>query len=166
MKRRLVLIAVYALLIVLSTGTALAQSTGLKTTRQFLEFLDSEGVAYNYVGMNDGLERVDIPYTFANFKSARCAVFFRNDLRAASIRIWDVVKVSAGENYTLSALNELNRAHRFSKFVYDGSDSTVQMEADVCIDPEHCAESVYDTMLILISTIEAEDVTTKLKSLR
>ena len=166
MKRRLFLIAVFALLIVLSTGAALAQSAGLKTTREFMNYLDTEGVEYSYVGMNDGLERVDIPYTFSNFKSARCAVFFRNDLRAASFRIWDIMKVSAGENYTLSALNDLNKAHRFTKFVYDGSDSTVQVEADVCIDPEHCAESVYDTMLILISTIEAEDVTSRLKSLR
>ena len=166
MRRKCFIIAAVALMLAVVSGTVLAQSAELSTTRQFLDRLDSEGIGFQYVGTNGGMERVDIDLSWTDFDSARCVVFFGSDLGTVSLRIWDIVRVTAGVNYTLSALNALNRGHRFAKFVYDETDATVQVEADICVDPDHCGACVYEMMQRLSATLGEDDVRSRLLSLK
>lgn len=41
------------------------------------------------------------------------------------IRCWDLITATAGTNYVLSTLNQLNHQYKYVKFVLDESDNTV-----------------------------------------
>ena len=164
-KRVLSFILITALSFCICLNSACAVTAEFKTTQQFLDFLDAKGYKYSYVGVDEKAERVNVSFSLDNFTSVECAIFFKNDLEEVSLRVWNIITASAGKNYVLSTLNTLNKEYKFSKFVFDDSDSTVQAELDMYIDPDHCDRSVYDAMMILIKIIDNDEIAKTLHSL-
>lgn len=151
----------------LPAAASAADTPELATTKQFINYLESNNIKYTYKGKDndDKDERVEVSYTLDNFESVKCVIFFRNNNHTVSIRIWDVLTASAGKNYVLNTLNSLNYDYKYAKFVFDESDNTVQVEMDMYVDKDHCDECVYDAMHILLEIIDDEEVAKKLHSL-
>ena len=145
--------------------SAFAEKAALKTTQQFIDYLESEDCKYSLVGYSEGAERVNVSFSLKNLDSAKCVIFFDDDLDSVSFRIWNIITASAGKNYILSTVNSLNKDYKFVKFVFDESDSTIQVESDIYIDEDHCGECVFDNMMTLFTIIDYDDVAKKLQSL-
>lgn len=166
MRKSLRLILALVLALSLLSGHALAATAEYKTTQQFIDYLEQKNVKYTLKGVvSDNNERVDVSFSLDNFDSATCAIFFRSSNHAVSFRIWDIVKASAGKNYILATLNQLNSSYKYAKFVLDEEDSTIQAELDMYIDEDHSAECVYDTMIILLDVIDDADAAKLIHSL-
>lgn len=164
-KKGVSVLLIVALALCICIQPAAAAAAEFKTTQQFLDFLDEKDIRYSYIGVDGKSEQVNVSFSLDNFDSARCSIFFKNDFEEVSLRIWDIVKVSAGKTFTLSTINSLNKDFKFVAFVFDESDSTVQAELDMYIDPDHCARSVYDAMMIMFQIIDDDGVAEKLHSL-
>ena len=155
-----------ALLLSLAVSMAFAEDANLISTQNFLAHLDHQGVVYSYLGANDdGDERVSIEYELYNFDSLTCTVIFDKDDDEVNLRVWYIVTPTAGQNYILSAMNQLNLDYKFAKFVYDTSDSTVQVEMDMAIDKNNCAVPVLNSVTWLLQVVDTDEVAEKLHSL-
>jgi len=148
----------------LSLG-AFAEKAALKTTQQFIDYLESKDYKYSLVGYSDGNEQVNVSFNLENLDFAKCAIFFDDDLDSVSFRIWNIITASAGKNYILSTVNSLNKDYKFGKFVFDESDSSIQVESDIYIDEDHCGKCVFDTMMILFTVIDDDEVAKKIQSM-
>ena len=164
------LIACFAIVLMLAMvlGTAaVAETAQFRSTQNFLDFLDSKGIKYSYLGVTDDGDReiVRVSYTLDNYPSLDCNLFFKSDCEEVSLRIWNIVTATAGKNYVCSTLNSLNAAYKFVKFVYDESDSTVQAEVDLYIDGDHCGRSIYDSMMAIFNVTDRDDTASQLHGL-
>lgn len=163
-----ILALAFALALVLSlSGSAFAQSTAAyPSTRTVLDYFDEIGIYYDYSGVSDsGYDRVTVGFSMDNYDSADVELFFPADGSNVSLRVWDIVVCTAGKSYVTSTLNSLNADYKYVKFVYDESDSTVQAEIDMYIDPEHCGRPVYDAVSAIITVIDSDGVAAQLHSL-
>ena len=169
MKKRtikvVILLLLVAVLLSVSSPVVHADAAQLRSTQVFMDYLDQEGVKYTYLGMDDRDEVVAVSYTLENFSSMTCKLYFRDTEEMVSLRIWDIVTATAGTNYALSVVNELNANKKFTKFVLNTSDATVQAELDMYIDAETCGRCVYDAMLTLLILVDNNEVANKLHSL-
>ncbi|MBR4549872.1 MAG: hypothetical protein IKO83_08165 [Oscillospiraceae bacterium] len=166
-KRLLSLLSLVCLVAMLfsMTGVAHAQTAEFESTQTFLDYLDSKGIKYTYYGVDGKYEKINVGFDLDNFSSLDCVFFFKQDCEEVSLRIWNIVTASAGKNFVLSTLNELNQDYKFAKFVFDASDSTVQAEHDMYIDAGHCGRPVYDAMMILFDIVDDAEIAAKLHSL-
>ena len=142
-----------------------AETAKFESTQTFMDYLDAKDIKYSYYGVNGKHEEVDVEFEMDNFPSTVCELYFKEDCEEVSLRVWNIVTVSAGKNFTYSVLNKLNDSYKFAKFVLDESDDTVQAEIDMYIDAEHCGRPVYDAMMALVDIIDDEDAVSLLKSL-
>lgn len=168
LKKTVIVCFAFALILAMVLGsTAVAEKAQLRSTQNFLDFLDSKGIKYTYAGMTDDGDReiVRVGYTLDNYPSLDCNLFFKNDCEEVSLRIWNIVTTTAGKNHVLSTLNSLNAAYKFVKFVLDESDSTVQAEIDIYIDGDHCGRSVYDAMMAAFNVTDNDDAAAQLHAL-
>lgn len=168
MRKALSFIIAAMLILSLIPAAAFAATPTLTTTKHFIDYLESKEIKYTFKGWDTDEkkdERVEVSYTLDNFESVKCVIFFRNNNHSVSIRIWDILTASAGKNYVLNNLNSLNYDYKYAKFVLDERDNTVQVEMDMYIDQDHCAECVYDAMHILLDIIDDDEVAKKLHSL-
>ncbi len=167
-KRTIKLVSLFllvAFLFSVSSPAVRAETAVLRSTQNFMKYLDQEGIKYSYLGVDGRDEIVSISSGMDNFATLTCKVFFRDTEEIASLRMWDIVTASAGTNYILSVINGLNADKKFAKFVLDTSDSTVQAELDMYIDADTCGRCVYDAMLTLFILVDDEEVAAKLHSL-
>ncbi len=168
MKRNLIkaLSLLCLLMLILSlSGSAFAETAKLRSTQDFLDFLDSKGLKYTLGSLDDGTEDVSVSYSLDNFSSLTCRLFFKDDCEEVSLRIWNIVTATAGKNRVYNTVNKINNDYKFAKFVFDESDSTVQAELDVYIDGDHCGRSVYDSMQALFNVTDRDDVAEMLHDL-
>lgn len=136
------------------------------STRAALAYLDQEGIKYTLKDVDsDGDERVDVSYSLDNFDSATVHLYFSEDGEKVSLRIWDVVKPTAGKNYVLNTVNKLNCGYKWSKFTYDESDSTISMEMDMYIDAASCGAPVRKAIRIMILELDDDTISAELKAL-
>lgn len=147
------------------SASAFAETAKLRSTQDFLDFLDSKGVKYTLGSLEDGREDVTVSYTLDNFSSLKCRIFFKDDCEEVSLRIWNIITATAGKNRIYNTINTINKDYKFAKFVFDESDSTVQAELDVYIDGDHCGRSVYDSMRALFNVTDRDDVAEMLHDL-
>lgn len=145
-------------MILAQAASAYAETAQLRSTQDFLSFLDSKGIKYTLGKLEDGREDVSVSFTLDNFSSLQCRIFFKDDCEEVSLRIWNIVTATAGKNRILANINTINNKYKFAKFVLDESDSTVQAELDVYIDGDHCGRSVYDSMNALFNVTDRDDV--------
>ena len=164
MLRTLATLCLAAILISVG-GSACADSATLKSTKDFLSFLDGKGIVYDYIGVNGKYEEVDVKERMDNYPYLICELHFRNDCEELSLRIWDIVKAKADKETVCAVLNELNNQYKIVKFVYDESDSTVQAEMDMYIDGDHCGRSVYDAMNAMFNVVDNDEAAKALKAL-
>lgn len=134
-------------------------------TQNFISYLESKGIKYTYIGIQDNKEIVTVSYTLDNFDSLTCMLIFNDDSEEVSLRIWNIVTATAAKSRVLSVTNTLNAGYKFVKFVYDEDDSTVQAEMDMYIDGEHCGRSIYDSLLCMFRIVDDNEVAQQLKSL-
>lgn len=142
-----------------------AETAEFESTQTLMDYLDEKDIKYSYYGVNGKHEEVDVEFELDNYSSMTCELYFKEDCEEVSLRIWNIVTVSAGKNFTYSVLNKLNDSYKFAKFVLDESDNTVQAELDMYIDAEHCGRPVYDAMMALFDIIDDEDAVSLLQSL-
>lgn len=166
MRKTLCFFLTALLILATLSSAASAVSAKLKTTLQFLDLMESEHIIYTNKGLDDDKdERVEVSFSLEQFDSATCVLYFRNDNHSVSLRIWNLITPSAAKDEVLSALNSLNFDIKYAKFVLDESDNTVQIEMDLFIDEDHCAQCVYDAMMTLLDIIEDEAIAQKLHAL-
>ena len=159
------IVCVIAMLVSMGS-VSFAQETEYKSTQHFLDYMDELGIPYNYYGIDDdNWEAVSVIFGPSISSSFECFIYFEQNNHEVEFRIWDLVKPSAGENFTLSTINELNANWKYAKFVLNERDSTVQAEMDMYIDGDHCARSVYDAMDSLLDIIEDEYTSQALRKL-
>ena len=163
--RKLSLMLALLLALAASASPASAAQAQLKTTQQFLDYLDSQDTKYQYLGVDGDVEVVTVSMLTEHFSALQCALHFKDDNEQVSLRIWNLVTASAGKNYIYSAMNKLNSQYKFVKFVYDENDSTIQAEMDMYIDSDHCARSVIKAMLVMFVCIDKDDAAAILTSL-
>lgn len=155
-----------ALLMVLAVSTASATTAKLTTTQNFLDYLDANGIKYTYNGMTDSSgELVTVSYTLDNFSSLACKLFFKESEDEVDLRVWNIVKVSAGKNFALNVVNSLNASWKYCKFVFDESDYTVQAEMDMFINKDHCGEEIFKAMRKLFVVTDTDEIAEQLHSL-
>lgn len=164
-KRRIALIMVILMTITLSIGTASAKTAEYKTTQQFIDYLDVKKIKYNLIGVTDGTEVVTVSSNMDNYDSVTCTLLFDDDCEQVSLRMWDIVKTSAGKNFILSTMNELNNGYKRAKFTFDEEKETIDVETDLYIAVDHCDECVSKTMLSLFVIVDSDDVAKKLHAL-
>lgn len=162
----LAMVCLVAMMFSLSSS-AFATSTELRSTQDFVDFLDSKGLRYSYNGMQRNGDEVTISFTLDNFESLRCYIWFKDDCEEASLRIWNIVTdCSASKADICTVLNTIHVDYKFVKYVYDPSDNTIQAELDIYIDGDHCGRSVYDAMMAMFNLTDRDDVAERLLSLR
>lgn len=164
--KKLTLCAVLvALLLSISVGVS-AETAKLASTQNFLDYLDGKGITYTYIGLNDdGDERVKVSYSLDNFSSLACTLIFDKDEDEVDLRIWNIITVTAGKNHTYATIQKLNADYKYCKFVYDESDSSLQVEVDMFIDKDHCGKPVYDAMRYMFLVVDDNDVAEIIHSL-
>ena len=144
---------------------AYGETAQFKTTERFISYLESQDVKYSYLTNTGDLEAVSVSSGLDNFESVKCTLIFDADLEQVGLRFWKVVKTSAGKNYILSVLNDLNSKNKFAKFVFDEDDSQIDVELDMVITVDNCTSNVFDSMLYLFAIIDKDDNAKQLKSL-
>ena len=166
-KQILRTLAIFCLIAILASvgGSAFAEEAKFTSTKNFLAYLDENGIDYTYYGVNGKYEEVDITRRMDNYPSLTCEVHFREDCEEVSLRIWDIIKAKADKEQVCAVLNTLNDGYKFVKFVYDESDATVQGEIDMYIDGDHCGRSVYDAMWALFDVVDSDDAAKALDEL-
>ena len=92
-------------------------------------------------------------------------VFFSKDSDAVYIRGWNLLTASAGTNYVLSTLNQLNHQYKYVKFTFDESDNTVYVQMDGYLSPDHPGDVAYRMMNAILGVLDADDCRQALKSL-
>ena len=151
--------------VVLCNG-ALATTCKLKSTQDFIDYLEVKGIKYNVVGMtDDNDEKVTVSYRLDNFASLTCTFFFDQREDRVALRIWDIIKANASQSYICETVNKLNKTYKWCKFVYDYDDSTVQAEMDMFISDTGCGPAIYNAMSLMFAVIDDNDVSSMIHSM-
>lgn len=162
-----VFLCLVALIVILLSmaGVASAQTAQYRSTQVFLDYLDQKSIKYTYSGIKEDVEYCKVSYSLDNFDSQSIVLLFDEDCESVSLRMWNIITASAGKNYILNTLADLNANYKYVKYVFDESDSSVQAEIDMQIDAETCGRPVYDTMMLMFISVDHDEVSAKLHSL-
>ena len=158
-----ILLAVAFLLCAVSS--ACAQKCEYTSAQQFADYLDSKEVIYEYGGVDDGYERIDVTYTLDYFK-VTCCLFFKEDNEQVNLRIWEIEKPTADRNTVLASVNKLNYNYKFGKFLLDEGDGTLSLELDMYISGENSGYCAYRGMNVLLSILDDEEIAAEILSLK
>ena len=162
---RMMLACIVALALLLPS--ALADEPELASTQSFLAYLDSRDIKYTYKGVLSETEHetVQVKFNGENYDTLTVNLYFDPNGDSVSLRIYNLANATAGENYIMSTIQKLNKAYKYAKFVYDDSDSTIQAEMDLRIDPNDCGEVVSENMMMMLNVVDYEEVHSMLSAL-
>ena len=120
-----------ALAFILSAGSALADGPSHATTQSFLDFMDSEGIVYNWRGTDsDGYDLLTVSYEGDNKDTIRTSWGFSST--KIDISVWDLITYKQSDYYNvLEACNALNKQYSYVRFVVDTSDNTVYADCQI-----------------------------------
>lgn len=145
---------------------AFAETAQYHSTQVFLDYLDQKSVKYKYSGVDsDADEVVKVSYSVDNYDSLTITLFFDEDCDSVSMRMWNILTATAGKNFILNTLAELNADYKYAKFVYDPDDSSIQAELDMYINANTCGRPVLDAISTLITIVDNDEVYAKLSLL-
>lgn len=165
LKKLMLCVALVSLFLSIAVSAS-AATAKLVSTQNFLDYLDSKGIKYTYVGLEEnGDERVTVSYSLDNFSSLKCTLIFDKDDDEVNLRMWNIATVTAGRNKTFETIQKLNADYKYCKFVIDESDSSLQAEADMFIDKNHCGKPVYDAMHYMFVVVDDNTVSEIIHSL-
>ena len=135
-------------------------------TKEFVECLAANDLAYTYDGIENNLEFIHVSCESSFFEDYYCYICFDKENTMVSIRFWNFLEVTADKNTVLDALNKLNAEKSFAKFVYDEANSAIRVESDVYVGTGPCSDNVLFTLLCGYFVIENEEVANQLLALK
>ena len=151
------------------TGHARAEAAPLPAVQVFTDYLDSIDIVYSTSDYNaeTGMQTVFVSFAADHdfYKTLECQVLFGPQENMVSLRCWSLATPKVSRNKVLSTLNDLNSSFKFTKFVLDDSDGTVQAEMDMFMDPATCAVPVFNAVVIMISIIDSDSCVSQLQAL-
>ena len=110
--KRIASLVLAAVLLVCVAVPALAATSDAKysSTYRFLEQLDKEGILYTCEGIDeDGDERVVVEYTLSDESECALYIFFDEDGRHCSIRVWNLIDFDAAQVNRMPSLSSCSR---------------------------------------------------------
>ena len=114
-------------------------------TNSFISKLNSEGVKYTYLGMDDDDdELVQVRYTTDALGSYTLNFYFDGE-DFVQIYVWNLVEANAGKNFTLNTVNTLNNKYNFVTFTLDEEDLVLDAQATFYVGVD-AGDVVYKTM--------------------
>ena len=165
LKKLLACVLLMTMMLTAAVG-AFAEKAQLTSTQTFLNYLDEKDFKYTCHGLtDDGDERVTVSFACDNFDSLQVTLFFDPNEDAVSLRMWNIITVTADKNDSYATLQQLNAKYKYSTFVLDESDSTLQAEQDMFIDKDHCGKPVYDAMRYMVIVVDDNDVSAQIHTM-
>ena len=152
LSRKIALLLILALLCLSCAALAEDSKPQYAATKDFVAVLEANDLKYSYKGIDDDTDE-------------NIRVFFSKDSDAVYIRGWNLLTASAGTNYVLSTLNQLNHQYKYVKFTFDESDNTVYVQMDGYLSPDHPGDVAYRMMNAILGVLDADDCRQALKSL-
>lgn len=169
---RMALARTLAMLLILATlclsCAALAEDPKPQyaATKDFVAVLEANDLVYTCLGIDDDHdESIRISFSDDNYGSIVLNVFFSEGSDAVYIRCWDLITATAGTNYVLSTLNQLNHQYKYVKFVLDESDNTVYVQMDGYLSASQPGDVAYRMMSAILRILDLDDCRTALMSL-
>ena len=166
LSRKIALLLILALLCLSCTALAEDSAPQYAATKDFVAVLEANDLKYIYKGIDDDTdENIRVSFSDDDYDSIVLNVFFSKDSDAVYIRGWNLLTTSAGTNYVLSTLNQLNHQYKYVKFTFDESDNTVYVQMDGYLSPDHPGDVAYRMMNAILGVLDADDCRQALKSL-
>lgn len=163
---RRLLTLLLTLVLTLNVASCLAEEAQYATTKDFIRALEKDDLKYTYKGVDDDKdEHVVVSFSDDFYDSVIIHFFFDDSEDKVSIRIWNLIDVSAGESYATKALNKLNYDYKYAKFVLDTSDSTISVENDIYADGTD-GDKVVRLMNVLLQILTDDDCLDVMKTLK
>ena len=166
LSRKIALLLILALLCLSCAALAEDSEPQYAATKDFVAVLEANDLKYVYKGIDDDTdENIRVSFSDDDYDSIVLNVFFSKDSDAVYIRGWNLLTASAGANYVLSTLNQLNHQYKYVKFTFDESDNTVYVQMDGYLCPDHPGDVAYRMMNAILGVLDADDCRQALKSL-
>lgn len=163
---RRLLTLLLALVLTLNVASCFAEDAQYATTKDFIRVLEKNDLKYTYKGIDsDKDETVIVSFTDDFYDSVTVRFFFDEDEDKVSIRIWNLIDVSAGESYATTVINKLNKDYKYAKFILDTSDSTVSVENDIYMDGTD-GDKLLRLMNVLLQILTDDDCLDVMKTLK
>lgn len=163
---RRLLTLLLALVLTLNVASCFAENAQYATTKDFIRALEKNDLKYTYKGIDsDKNETVIVSFTDDFYDSVTIRFFFDEDEDKASIRIWNLIDVSAGESYATKTLNKLNYDYKYATFVLDTTDNTVSVESDIYMDGTD-GDKLLRLMDALLQILTDDDCLDMMKTLK
>ena len=163
---RRLLTLLLALVLTLNVASCFAEDAQYATTKDFIRALEDKGFKYTYKGIDsDKDEQVIVSFSDDYYDTIAVRFFFDEDEDKVSIRIWNLIDVSAGESYAATAVNKLNKDYKYAKFILDTSDSTISVENDIYADDTD-GDKVVRLMNVLLQILTDDDCLDVMKTLK
>ena len=156
MKKYFALLLALALL--LAAVPALAIDAQYAGTRNFLSYLDDNGIKYSYMGISgtNEYEQVRVVYTGDNLSEITINCYFAKDNTRCALLCWNVIDYDEAQLLPLiSELNNLNKQYRYARFYTDSSDNSVTAQFDVLLDENISGRFVYRGLSALVDIVDA-----------
>lgn len=158
--------ALILLLVLMMAMPALAEDeVQYATTKDFIRVLEENDLKYTYNGIDsDNDERVVVSFNPDPYEECKFRFDFKED--EVNIHMYYLVTVSAGENYTLKTINDLNCSYKYVSFVYDESNSTITLKMAMPLYGTESGENVFEMMSNAIQILTKDEVESALLSLK
>ena len=164
LSRKIALLLILALLCLSCTALAEDSAPQYAATKDFVAVLEANDLKYIYKGIDDDTdENIRVSFSDDDYDSIVLNVFFSKDSDAVYIRGWNLLTTSAGTNYVLSTLNQLNHQYKYVKFTFDESDNTVYVQMDGYLSPDHPGYATLQAAISNLNTLinSAPDAATR-----
>lgn len=137
------------------------------TTEDFISTLEENGYYYTYVGIDeDNDEKVTVSFDADPYDECIFNFYFDEEESEVRIRMWNLVKVSVDETTACKTINDVNYKYKWTKFVYDASDSTITMKIDVPFTGDDTGDVTLGMMKNAIQVLTQDYVKEVLLSLK
>ena len=132
MKKVCLALCLCALLLL--SASAMAVTAQYRSTQNYMDYLDSQGIKYSYMGVQSSTndERVRVSYSGDYMDSIVINCFFDEDGDDCTMVFWNMIDYNAADESAVRAVcDALNKKWRFVRFFTDDSDNSVTVQMDV-----------------------------------
>lgn len=128
------------------------------STQSFINVLEENGFVYSYGGIDsDNDEKVTVSFDSEEpYDECKFYFYFSDEDSMVQLRMWNLLKVSVDETTACKILNDVNFNYKWTKFVYDESDSTITMKMDIPFTDDNAGEVVFRMMKNAIQVLMQE----------
>lgn len=158
MKKIVALLMV--LLFLFSCTIVSAETPRYKTTQSFLNALTDTKYTLTVASDDDKYDCISIGFNDSDFEFN----LFFDSTNHVHFRLWSTKKVTAGKNYALDIVNQLNNTYKWAKFLLDANDNTISINWDAMV-PDECDEIVMEMYLRLLVEVNDDEILAMLATL-